>query len=68
MLAPDVKSRQNAVGIVPEGSASRAEFVKFIHNDTLRSMIPRYTSSAISNGQDMLKFRYWRMRTETSST
>lgn len=36
MLAPDVKNRQNAVGIVPEGSASRMEFVKFIHEDTAR--------------------------------
>ena len=36
MLAPEVKTRQNAVGIVPEGSASRAEFVKFIHEDTAR--------------------------------
>ena len=36
MLAPEVKNRQNAVGIVPEGSASRAEFVKFIHEDTAR--------------------------------
>lgn len=36
MLAPDVKKRQNAVGIVPVGSASRAEFVKFIREDTAR--------------------------------
>ena len=36
MLAPEVKNRQNAVGIVPEGSASRAVFVKFIHEDTAR--------------------------------
>ena len=36
MLAPEVKSRQNVVGIVPDGSASRAEFVKFIHEDTVR--------------------------------
>ncbi len=36
MLTPEVKSRQNVVGIVPDGSASRAEFVKFIHEDTAR--------------------------------
>jgi tripartite-type tricarboxylate transporter receptor subunit TctC len=36
MLAPEVKRRQNAVGIVPQGSASRAEFVKFIREDTAR--------------------------------
>lgn len=36
MLAPEVKNRQNVVGIAPEGSASRAEFVKFIHEDTAR--------------------------------
>ena len=36
MLAPEVKSRQNVVGIVPVGSASRAEFVKFIREDTAR--------------------------------
>jgi len=36
MLSPDVKKRQNAVGIVPEGSASRAEFEKFIRDDTVR--------------------------------
>ena len=36
MLALEVKTRQNAVGIVPEGSASRAEFVKFISEDTAR--------------------------------
>jgi tripartite-type tricarboxylate transporter receptor subunit TctC len=36
MLAPEVKKRQNAVGIVPGGSASRAEFVKFIREDTER--------------------------------
>ncbi len=36
MLAPEVKKRQNAVGIVPDGSASRAEFVEFIREDTVR--------------------------------
>ena len=36
MLAAEVKRRQNAVGIVPGGSASRAEFVKFIRGDTAR--------------------------------
>ncbi len=36
MLVPDVKNRQNVVGIVPDGSASRAEFVKFIREDTAR--------------------------------
>ncbi len=36
ILAPEVKNRQNVVGIVPEGSASRADFVKFIHDDTAR--------------------------------
>ncbi|MNC93836.1 Tripartite tricarboxylate transporter family receptor [compost metagenome] len=36
MLAPEVKKRQNAVGIVPVGSASRAEFAKYIREDTAR--------------------------------
>jgi tripartite-type tricarboxylate transporter receptor subunit TctC len=36
MLAPDVKKRQNDAGIVPVGSASSAEFVKFIREDTAR--------------------------------
>jgi len=36
MLAPEVMKRQNAVGIVPGGSASRAEFEKFIREDTAR--------------------------------
>lgn len=36
MLAPEVKKRQNAVGIVPEGSPSRAEFAEFIRGDTKR--------------------------------
>jgi tripartite-type tricarboxylate transporter receptor subunit TctC len=36
MLAPEVKKRQNAVGIVPVGSASRAEFATFIRDDTAR--------------------------------
>ena len=36
MLAPEVKKRQNAAGIVPAGSASSAEFVKFIRDDTAR--------------------------------
>lgn len=35
-LAPQVKQRQNAAGIVPVGSASSAEFVQFIREDTAR--------------------------------
>lgn len=35
-LAPQVKKRQNAAGIVPVGSASSAEFVRFIRDDTAR--------------------------------
>ncbi len=35
-LAPRVKQRQNAAGIVPVGSASSAEFVQFIREDTAR--------------------------------
>lgn len=34
LLAPAVIKRQNAAGIVPVGSASSAEFVKFIREDT----------------------------------
>jgi tripartite-type tricarboxylate transporter receptor subunit TctC len=36
LLAPEVKKRQNAAGIVPVGSASSAEFVRFIREDTAR--------------------------------
>jgi tripartite-type tricarboxylate transporter receptor subunit TctC len=36
MRHPDVKKRQNAVGIEPGGSASREEFVKFIREDRAR--------------------------------
>lgn len=36
ILAPEVKKRQNAAGIVPVGSASSAEFVQFIREDTAR--------------------------------
>jgi tripartite-type tricarboxylate transporter receptor subunit TctC len=36
MKAPEVKKRQNATGIEPGGSASRAEFAKFIREDTAR--------------------------------
>lgn len=36
LLAPQVKKRQNAAGIDPSGSASRAEFAKFIRQDTAR--------------------------------
>jgi len=36
LLSSEVKKRQNAVGIVPEGSASRTEFEKFIRDDTVR--------------------------------
>lgn len=36
MLAAEVRKRQNAAGIVPAGSASSAEFVKFIREDTAR--------------------------------
>lgn len=35
-LAPPVKQRQNAAGIVPVTSASREEFVQFIREDTAR--------------------------------
>ncbi len=35
-LAPQVKQRQNAAGIVPAGSTSSAEFVRFIREDTAR--------------------------------
>jgi tripartite-type tricarboxylate transporter receptor subunit TctC len=36
MQHPDVKKRQNAVGIEPGGSTSRDEFAKFIRNDRAR--------------------------------
>lgn len=36
LQAPEVIRRQNAVGIEPGGSASRAEFVNFIREDTAR--------------------------------
>ncbi|HXF67544.1 MAG TPA: tripartite tricarboxylate transporter substrate binding protein [Burkholderiales bacterium] len=36
MLVPEVKRRQNAAGIVPSGSSSRAEFANFIREDTAR--------------------------------
>lgn len=36
MLAPEVKKRQNAAGIVPAGSASSAEFLQFIRDDIER--------------------------------
>ena len=36
MQHPDVKKRQNAVGIEPGGSPSRAEFAKFIREDAAR--------------------------------
>ena len=36
LQAPEVIRRQNAVGIEPGGSASRAEFVTFIREDTAR--------------------------------
>lgn len=36
MKAPEVKKRQNAAGIEPGGSASRAEFAKFIREDAAR--------------------------------
>jgi|LNFM01.2.fsa_nt_gb tripartite-type tricarboxylate transporter receptor subunit TctC len=36
MLAPELKKRQNAAGIVPVGSASSAEFVQFIRDDIER--------------------------------
>ncbi len=36
MLAPDLKKRQNAAGIVPVGSGSSAEFVQFIREDIER--------------------------------
>ncbi|MBX3663853.1 MAG: tripartite tricarboxylate transporter substrate binding protein [Burkholderiales bacterium] len=36
MLAPEVKRRQNAAGIVPVGSSSSAEFVQFIRGDIER--------------------------------
>lgn len=36
MKHPEVRKRQNAVGIEPVGSASPAEFAKFIRDDTAR--------------------------------
>lgn len=36
MQHPEVKKRQNAVGIEPGGSASSADFAKFIRDDTAR--------------------------------
>lgn len=36
MQHPEVKKRQNNVGIEPVGSASREEFVKFIRDDAVR--------------------------------
>ena len=36
LQAPEVKKRQNAAGIEPGGSTSRAEFEKFIREDTAR--------------------------------
>ncbi len=36
MLAPELKKRQNAAGIVPAGSGSSAEFVQFIREDIER--------------------------------
>lgn len=36
MRAPEVKKRQNAAGIEPGGSPSRAEFAKFIREDAAR--------------------------------
>lgn len=36
ILAPQVIKRQNAAGIVPVGSTSSAEFIKFIREDTER--------------------------------
>jgi len=36
MLAPELKKRQNAVGIVPVGSSSSGEFVQFIREDIER--------------------------------
>lgn len=43
MLAPDLKKRQNAAGIVPVGSSSSAEFVQFIRerHRTLEKNHPR---------------------------
>ncbi|MPZ45768.1 MAG: tripartite tricarboxylate transporter substrate binding protein [Betaproteobacteria bacterium] len=35
-LAPEVKRRQNNAGIEPGGSASRAEFARFLRDDTAR--------------------------------
>lgn len=36
LQAPEVKKRQNAAGIEPGGSASRASFAKFVRDDTAR--------------------------------
>lgn len=36
MRHPEVKRRQNTVGIEPGGSPSRQDFEKFIHDDTVR--------------------------------
>ncbi|MCW5574850.1 MAG: tripartite tricarboxylate transporter substrate binding protein, partial [Burkholderiales bacterium] len=36
MLAPELKKRQNAAGIVPVGSSSSAEFLQFIREDIER--------------------------------
>jgi tripartite-type tricarboxylate transporter receptor subunit TctC len=36
LLSPELKKRQNNVGIEPEGSPSRADFVKFLREDRAR--------------------------------
>jgi tripartite-type tricarboxylate transporter receptor subunit TctC len=36
LTSPEVKRRQNNVGIEPVGSATRGEFVQFIRNDMAR--------------------------------
>lgn len=36
LKAPELKKRQQAAGIDPQGSATRAEFVKFVREDTQR--------------------------------
>jgi tripartite-type tricarboxylate transporter receptor subunit TctC len=36
LKAPELRKRQHAAGIDPQGSATREEFVKFVQDDTLR--------------------------------
>jgi tripartite-type tricarboxylate transporter receptor subunit TctC len=36
LQAPELRKRQQGAGIDPQGSATRAEFVKFVREDTER--------------------------------